>query len=252
MVNGLVGWKVLAWLLEQEEDVAVVVLHPPDRRRHGDEILSLLGSGSTLVLEAADLERPEVIERLAALDLDLCLSCFYGYILKPGFLKGVGAPVLNVHPALLPWNRGAYPNVWSILDGTPAGATIHMIDEGVDTGAIVAQTEVEVEPIDTGGSLYRKLEAACFDLVVATWPAIRAGDIRPVPQDPSSGTSHRRRDVEAIDEIDLDRSYEAGELIDILRARTFDGYPGAFFIRDGRKVWIEVSLSYDPSEGQSR
>src|SRR4029078_10124193 len=103
---------------------------------------------------------------------------------------------LNVHPALLPYNRGATQNVWPLVDGTPAGTTLHVMEPEIDTGAIVAQRSVETFPSDTAATLYERLEEASFQLFVQTWPAIR--DHEPWPQ-PGGGTSHRQSELASLD-----------------------------------------------------
>jgi methionyl-tRNA formyltransferase len=71
------------------------------------------------------------------------------------------------------------------------------------------------------------------------------------PQSSGTGTFHHSRDVETIDEIQLDRNYTARELINILRARTFPPHPGAYFLDGGRKVYLRLQLLYEDelSEG---
>ena len=249
--NNWVAWKIVAWLRQQEEIVGLV-LHPPDRRKYGDEILRSARVDSSCVLDGAQLRRAGVTEAIKALQPDIGLSIFFGYILQSGFLDLFPAGVVNVHPAFLPYNRGAYPNVWSIVEGTPAGVTIHYLDKGIDTGDIIARGEVLVEPIDTGESLYRKLEEACVDLFKKTWPLIRRGEAPRTAQKQLEGTYHRTRDVERIDLIDLDRTYTARDLINIIRARSFPPYPGAYFIHKGRKVYLHLRLSYEHQLNEER
>ncbi len=145
----------------------------------------------------------------------------------------------------MPFNRGAHPNVWSIVEDTPAGVTLHYIDEGVDTGDTIAQRRVPIEPIDTGETLYRKLEKACVGLFKEVWPLIRCGKAERIPQRQTGGTFHRIRDTERIDQIDLDSPYTARELINIIRARTFAPYPGAYFCHEGRKAYMRLQLFYE-------
>src|SRR5690606_31461343 len=140
------------------------------------------------------------------------------------------------------WNRGAHPNVWSIVEGTPAGVTLHHVDDGVDTGDIIAQRRIPVEPTDTGQSLYARLEQASVELFRDTWPAIADGTAPRTPQPAEAGSSHRARDLAQLDEIDLDRTFTARALIDILRARTFPPFEGAHFTVEGRKVGVRISL----------
>ncbi len=241
MGNNWLGWRALAWLRERGADVVGLALHPPERRRHGDEILAAARLPPERIFDASRLRDPVVKRAVAALEPDIGLSVLLGYILAPEFLSLFPRGVVNLHPALLPFNRGAHPNVWSIVERTPAGATLHWVDPGVDTGDIIAQAPTDVAAEDTGETLHHKLEHAALDLLQQTWPAIEAGTA-PRRRQAGQGTSHRVRDLERIDEIDLDRSYRARDLVDMLRARTFPPYKGAFFRADGKRVYVRVCL----------
>jgi methionyl-tRNA formyltransferase len=242
MGNGWVGWKVLEWLARQREHVVGLVVHPPAHRRYGDEILSAVDLPTCQVLQGDTLHQEDTLRQVEELQPDIGVSVFFGYILHRSFLRIPPGGCINLHPAFLPYNRGAYPNVWSIVEGTPAGATLHYIDEGVDTGDIIAQRRVPVLPTDTGERLYRRLERACVELFQETWSLVSSGHAPRVSQPEDRGTFHRVRDVEQIDAIDLERSYTARELIDIIRARTFPPYRGAFVERDGKRVYLRLQL----------
>lgn len=73
---------------------------------------------------------------------DLVISYGYRYILKKHIIESSPAPIVNLHISYLPWNRGAHPNFWSFYDSTPSGVSIHLIDEGIDTGPIIYQKYV--------------------------------------------------------------------------------------------------------------
>jgi len=149
--------------------------------------------------------------------------------------------IINIHPSLLPHQRGAHPNVWSIIERTPAGVTLHYIDEGIDTGDIVASLPVNIAASDTAESLYRKLEQASVELFQQTWPRIVAGNLQRRPQ-PPAGSVHRVKDLSRLDEIDPNRLYSGRELIDWLRARTFPPHRGASIVLDGERVELQLSL----------
>lgn len=70
---------------------------------------------------------------------DLVLSYGYRHILKPDLLAALKHPIINLHISLLPFNRGASPNFWSFYDNSPSGVSIHLIDQGTDTGPILWQ-----------------------------------------------------------------------------------------------------------------
>lgn len=73
------------------------------------------------------------------------VSYGYRHILRKDILDIFPGRAINLHISLLPWNRGADPNFWSFVEDTPKGVTIHYLDEGVDTGDIIAQQETDVE-----------------------------------------------------------------------------------------------------------
>lgn len=243
MGNNWTGWKVLEWLEEDDrQDVVGAAFHPPGERNNGKELLDAVDLPEERILDASQLNEPDTRRTIEELSPDIGLSCFLGYILEGETLDLFPEGVLNLHPAYLPYNRGAYPNVWSILDGTPAGATLHYLDEGIDTGPIVAQEEAEVRPDDTGKSLYHRLEHTCLSLFKDVWPRVLEEDVEVTPQESDEGTYHEADDVEEIDRIDLDSTYTGRELIDILRARTFPPHDGAYFEIDEGRVYIEVDL----------
>ncbi len=243
LCNNWLGWQVLQWLSDQGQEIVGVVVHPEAEGECLDGIRSVAARTKCVVLEDSSVAAPEGLQRIQSCKADMAVSVLFRNMLRKPFLDLFPRGCINLHPAFLPYNRGNYPNVWSIVDKTPAGVTLHYIDEGLDTGDIIAQQKVVVEMTDTGGTLYRKLELAALELFQRTWPGIEAGDAPRRRQATDPGTCHRRSDVKTIDEIDLGRMYRAGDLINILRARTFPPYPGAYFRHDGKKVYLSLDLS---------
>lgn len=243
--NNWVGWQVLKWLVDQGEEIAGLVIHPPHKRKYVDEMLKVVDLPDARIFDGSKLHEPEIKAVIRAAKPSIGLSILFDYILRPEFLHIFPQGIVNLHPALLPYNRGQYPNVWSIVEGTPSGVTLHYIDEGIDTGDVIAQKKVFVEPIDTGESLYRKLERASVELFQQMWPDIKKGEALRATQGTNKGTYHRTHDVEKIDRIDLEQTYTARELINILRARTFPPYKGAFFEDNGKRVYLRLLLAYD-------
>jgi methionyl-tRNA formyltransferase len=242
--NNRLAWQILCWLKKTDVEIVGLVLHPGENRKWGEELLDAAGVPEQAVFTGSMLGDAGVLERIRALAPDLGLSVLFGTILQQPLLSLFPDGVWNLHPAYLPFNRGSAPNVWSIVEGTPAGVTLHRIDAGVDTGDILAQEAVPVDLTDTGESLYRKLETASLALFQRAWPQFCAGELKATPQVPTTGTVHRDRDLGKIDEIDLDREYKARDLINLVRARSFAGYRGAYFQADGKKVHLRLELEY--------
>jgi len=251
LANNWVGWKAAEYLKTRRDNVVGVVVHPPHKQKYRDEIVSALSLPDGRVFDGARLHEPAVLEEVRSLNPQLGLSVLFDYILKPEFLRLVPAGVVNLHPSLLPFNRGNYPNVWSIVEETPAGVTLHYIDEGIDTGEIIAQHEVPVDVTDTGETLYRKLEQACLRLLKQSWPRVVTGEVTSAPQPEEQGTYHRASDVELIDRIDLDAVYQGRKLMNVLRARTFPPYDGAYFVHQGRRVYMRLELYTKAEEGEN-
>lgn len=242
LCNNWLGLKVLQLLREQGQEIVCLIVHSAELGKYQDEIRATVDSAQCLVFDASQIEQLDILEQIRSSRPDIAVSVLFRKILRPSFLSLFPRGCINLHPAYLPYNRGSYPNVWSIVDKTPAGVTLHYIDAGVDTGDIIAQEEVELEPTDTGGTLYGKLERAALDLFRCTWPSIESGRTPRTGQGPREGTYHRQRDVENIDEIDLEKSYRGEDLINLLRARTFPPYRGAYFRFKGRKIYMRLEL----------
>ncbi len=133
------------------------------------------------------------------LDADLLVSYGYRHIVPAAVLTECRA--INLHISILPWNRGADPNLWSLIDGTPRGVTIHVMTERLDAGPIIAQRQVDFdEDRDTLASSYVKLKDAIEQLFSEHWPAIRAGTAPTYPQ-PFGGSYHRVSDRAAVEHL---------------------------------------------------
>ena len=158
----------------------------PYRERMIDLIRSL-GDGVLQTEERLTADDP-VLD-----DVDFVVSYGYRYILREEFIARFPDRIVNLHISLLPYNRGADPNLWSFLEDTPKGVTIHSIDCGVDTGLIIAQEEVPMREDDTLSTSYARLTETIERLFESYWPAIRSGEAERMPQAPG-GTAHRLKD----------------------------------------------------------
>ena len=97
-------------------------------------------------------------------NFDLTVSYTYRYILTQDILVALKNNVVNIHNSYLPWNRGADPNIWSIIDDTPRGVTLHYMDSSLDKGYIIAQRLVGKETGETLRSSYEKLDIVAKQL----------------------------------------------------------------------------------------
>ena len=104
---------------------------------------------------------------------DLVVSAGFMKILGAAFLKEIGCPMINTHPALLPAFPGAHPVADTLAYGVKVtGATVHLVDDGVDTGPVLAQAAVEVRPGDTVDELHERIKIEERRLLVGTVAAL--------------------------------------------------------------------------------
>jgi methionyl-tRNA formyltransferase len=108
---------------------------------------------------------------------DFVVSHGYWYILRKDILDLFPERIINLHISLLPWNRGIAPNLWSWVDDTPKGVTIHHVDTGVDTGDVIVQKVVDFGADETLRTSYARLQSEMHDLFALNWEAIRSGRI---------------------------------------------------------------------------
>ena len=142
-----------------------------------------------------DKVTPEYIKEL---NPDIVISYNYSHIVKEDVIDLLGDKIINMHCSLLPWNKGASPNLWSFIDDTPKGVTIHVLEKGLDTGRLLLQEEVTFdEETETLASSYNKLQETIVDLLVSNLEDILDGNIVPTEQK-GEGSYHRTSDLKAL------------------------------------------------------
>ncbi|MDH3944953.1 MAG: methionyl-tRNA formyltransferase, partial [Anaerolineae bacterium] len=155
---------------------------------------------------------------------DLIVVAAYGQILRPVVLDMPPHGCINVHASLLPRWRGASPINAAILHGdSETGITIMQMDPGMDTGPILSQRSIPIQPDDTAGSLIPRLSELGGELLVETLPAYLSGDLVPQPQDDALATPAPM--LKKIDGL-LNFSTTAADLERQVRA--FHPWPGAY------------------------
>ena len=126
---------------------------------------------------------------------DIIVSYGFRWLLPEEVFTFPPLGTVNAHISYLPWNRGADPNFWSHAEGTPKGVSLHYIDKGIDTGAVVARETVSFGKDDTLRTSYNSLHERMRALLETWWPAIRAGQAPRMAQEPG-GTLHLKKDLE--------------------------------------------------------
>jgi methionyl-tRNA formyltransferase len=189
------------------------------------------------VLQPERVRRPEAVAALQALAPDVQIVAAFGQILPRSVLDIPRLGTLNVHASLLPRWRGAAPIPAAILAGDEqTGVTIMRLDEGMDTGDILAQSPTPIAPGDTTGSLTARLADLGAALLLDTLPRWASGDIAPRPQDNALATTCKPVRKES---GRLDWRRPARDLARAVRA--YAPWPGSFTSWEGRMLKITAA-----------
>ena len=244
--NGKAGVEISEYLSRTEDEILILFLSGlyPET---DSQIEANLPRVEAQQIFSGDLrlDKEKFLTIFNQLKIDTIITVYWPFLI-PNELYNHDSLTVNFHPALLPQNRGWYPHVHNILDGSTAGVTLHKLSEAADEGDIWVQKEVEVMPWDLASDLYKRLQEEIVMLFKQNWEKISTGKIDAFPQSSSNASYHRKRDIENLDLINLHKNYKGSELINLLRSRTFEDTGYAYFINKGRK--IRVKISFEPED----
>lgn len=190
------GYQVLAVVTQPDRPVGrKKVLTPPPVK---EEALKL----GLPVIQPTKLKGSEELQQIIALNADLIVTAAFGQLLPKELLDAPTLGCINVHASLLPAYRGGAPIHQAIIDGQDkTGVTIMYMEEKLDAGDIIAQSEIGIEHADDTGLLFDRLSKVGSDLLKETLPAIIAKTNDRVKQDESLVTFARNisREQERLD-----------------------------------------------------
>lgn len=237
--------------LEENHQVVGVVTQPDRRAGRGRIVVASPVKEAALekdltVFQPETLRLPEVVEYLAAWQPEVIVVAAFGQILPPPVLELPPRGCLNVHASLLPYFRGAAPISAAILAGDQAtGITIMRMDEGLDTGPVLAQAKCSIGSGDTTASLTASLAALGARLLIETLPGWLSGEIEALPQDDSLATyCHPLVKQDGL----LDWARPAPHLDRQVRA--CDPWPGAYTTWQGKRLKVLRALPRPEWQGE--
>ena len=239
--------------LSETYSVVGVVTQPdrPSGRGRGLRAPAVKLEAAQLGLQVIQPEKtnaPDAVQTLLEWAPDLIVVAAFGQLLRPAVLSLPRFGCLNVHASLLPRWRGAAPIQAAIVAGDAAtGVTIMKMDEGMDTGDILAQRTTPIRSEDTGGSLTDRLAVLGAETLQASLPSYLAGELQGRPQDPAEATKAPMLKKE--DGL-LNPILPAEDLA--RRVRAFQPWPGAFISIDGTTLKVlqahAASASLEPGQ----
>ncbi len=233
---------ILKTLTCSGEDISLVVTQPDKVRGRGHKLspppikVTALAAGLR-VAQPANLREESLLKELITIKPELIIVVAYGKILPKAILELPRLGCINVHASLLPDYRGAAPIAWAIIRGEEkTGVTTMLMDEGLDTGALLLTRETNIMEQDTGTSLGVRLSELGAALLADTLKALRNGSVVPRPQTGKATYAPPLRKQDGL----IDWSKNAVELSRFVRG--MQPWPGAYCsINDERVTLLRAS-----------
>ncbi len=237
LADGHVGFDITRWLNSHyREDLSLIV-----SLSKNDIYKEATAAGIPCIIFSSAEDVKQYCQHLK-ITPDLGFLTWWPKLVKDPLLGLPKHGFINTHPSLLPYNRGKHYNFWALVEQAPFGVTLHFVDEGIDTGDIIVQQSIPYDWEDNGASLYNKAIVATIELFKSSYPKIRQLNIQVHKQREGKGSLHISKELDPDSHIDLNKKYLAGDLLNLLRARTFPGHPSCWFEDDGEAFEVRVDI----------
>ncbi len=223
-------------------DVRLVVTQPDRRSGRGMKLTpppvkELALSRGVEVIQPKKVRDGTLASRLSAEEADVGVVVAYGRILPPAVLDAPRLGCVNVHASLLPRWRGAAPIQWAIVHGdAETGVCLMQMDEGMDTGPVLACESTPIEENETAAELSERLSAMGGALIRRELPRFVTGELSPSAQDHEAATM-----APLLEKRDGRLDFEASARAVHDRARGMTPWPGAQATLDDKRVKIHVT-----------
>ena len=206
----------------------------------GEDVLKWLEDRGDVSVEAV-IDDKEGLQKIQGIRPDLVVSSGFEHKVPQEIIDIPEKGVVNLHPSYLPYNRGAHPYIWPIIEDTPAGVSIHFMTEELDEGPVIARKKVEKKPSDDAKDLRNRLMRKQVELFKENWQKI----ISEEAFQQSQGNSHSKNDLDEISKLDLEQEMRLKEAIDLLRGLTYGEKKLAYFEKDGKRFHVGLDIEED-------
>jgi len=230
----------LRTLAESRHEVVGVYTQPDKEQGRGKKVVcspvkEYALSQNIPVFQPKGLKKEEVLSEMRALNADVIVVAAYGKILREPVLKMCKYGCINVHASLLPKYRGCAPIQYCILDGeTETGVTIMQMDEGLDTGDMLATKKIPIAKDETGDSLFEKMSNLGGEPLLEVLDQAEQGTLNPIKQGETT-TVYAGMIEKEMGQLDFNEDAIVLER----KIRAFNSWPSAYTFRDGKvlKIW---------------
>ena len=241
LASDQIGYKVVEYFIEKNEPISALVLDTKNRGNFNKKIIEKYQSKfkNNEIYYETDLKDNETLERLQDVKSVYGILAWWPYIIKEKLLSIPKKGWINFHPSYLPFNKGKHSSFWCLVDETQCGVSLQIIDEGIDTGDIIARKKINVSWEDNGEILYNKCRDETFELFKENFNDIKNDKIKRTKQNPNEGTYHHSSELSEIINLDLESSYQLKKLLNILRGKI---KPYAYFYDNDKKFSVEIII----------
>ena len=235
-----------------KHEILAVVTQPDRPKGRGNKLLQTpvkeyaLAQGLT-VYQPQKVKTPEFVELLHELQPELIVVAAFGQFLSKEILELPKYGCINLHVSLLPKYRGSAPVQWAVLNGdAETGVSIMQMDEGLDTGDVLACEKIAIDPEETSGQLFDRVTAVGARVLCETLPAIAAGTLKAEPQAHENAStapmlSKEMAEFHLTDSADHIHNWVRG----------MNPWPGAWFVTAGGKKVKVMECRVAESHGEA-
>lgn len=223
LINGDLGLRVLEYVLQDKDSKLVaIVLNGNEKiaaeyRSNVELQLSKRGSKAKIFQHEQTIWESSAF-KASLRDCDYGVSVLFGHLIPIATIRHFDGNLFNLHPSLLPTGRGADPIPWGIIDALPHGVSIHMVDQGLDTGKVVSQMELKTSPENTAGEIYSLAMDELFKIFAEFFSSgkTRKVGVKCVP------TLRNRKELESLRKSLFDNSLDYEKMIRVIQAFTYN------------------------------
>jgi len=226
----------LRTLIHEEYKILSVVTQPDRPKGRGRKLtpspVKILAQENNITILQPERLDDSFLNLLLPLKPDLLIVVAFGQIIPGKVLSSAKWGGINIHASLLPKYRGSAPIQWAIINNEKkTGLTTMFMDEGLDTGPILIQQEVDILEGETAGQLHDRLSSLAPGLLIKTLQGLAEGTIKRRKQDDSLATYASKLTKE---QGLIDWSWPAERLCGLIRG--LDPWPGAFTYYNGKML----------------
>lgn len=227
--------------------ILAIVVGPSVGDSESRAIVGCFDPAPPLIQTARPDRDPQIASWAAAGTIDLLLVVYFEYRVRADLIKAAKFGGITVHPSVLPHNGGFHTSFWGIVNQTPLGATLLWLDEGLDTGGVIAQKSFADDGLMTATEVRARQRQMCAELFEENINSLIAGRIPWTTGQPCS--YHFKTDIVKATTFNEDEQLTLSQLLRLGRA-TFHGENGLVVeAKNGDRFRLSISVCRLPPKG---